>query len=589
MTTEAPTPKATASTEERELLRDLLGVLLTGDEFPELMPFRRRPVDQRALLDDLEERGLMRQEGSRLVLTPAGLVACESDEARQLIEVRNELIPCLRDAYRQSPGRYWAIDELTAATKLGVADVSRALTFLGYEPGPPVTWEYPSDDPIPDEVLHIKLHDGVNNLVPLAAEAEEPIAVPGTPAGSPRLAALEITGYRPFAGFSAALGDLTVIIGANAAGKSSLFDFLRFISHAAQAPIPPEIDPRAVGKLIFHVGGDERLSFALVTEGAPPLRYEAEIVGPVGSARVARERLSVVAAEGAAPIVLLDLQNGKGTVRDLSNGASSWSVPPNELALRRALDPRLATISGLQGFLASWRFYGGFDTSANAGVRRPVHTESEPILAEDGANLSAVLNWLFLRHADAREDLELRLRGSVPGFQALGLKPAGKGMVIGTWREEGLAEELTFADLSDGTLRLLCWLALLSSPDLPSLICIDEPEVGLHPRVLPTLAGALEMAAAHAQILVATHSPHFLAQFKLDEIAVMRKESGRAVMVRPATSAALRREVEEIGGEAIARLFLSEELEVLPRYREKPTTSTRSTRCGSSGEPVSTR
>jgi predicted ATPase len=558
MTTREPT------TEERELLQDLLGHLLKSGGFPELMPFRRRHKEQRALLDDLEERGLMRQAGPRLVLTPSGLVACDSDEARHLIEVHNELIPCLQDAYRQDPEKLWDTSKFAKDTGLDHGDVDRTLTFLAHEPEPSVVRRY---GVVRDgkKAWGIALDEEVNKLAPIVTEPREPVAGPGVPpAGVSRLSALEITGYRPFSGFSAALGDLTVIIGANAAGKSSLFDFLRFVSHAAQAPIPPQIDPRAVGKLIFHAGGEERLSFALTTDGAPPLRYEAEIIGPVGSARVARERLSVLAAEGAAPVVLLDLQNGKGTVRDLSNGSASWSVPPNELALRRALDPRLATISGLQGYIASWRFYGGFDTSSNAGVRRAVHTESEPILAEDGANLSAVLHWLYLRNADAREELELRLRGSVPGFEALGLKPAGKGMVIGTWREEGIAEELTFADLSDGTLRLLCWLALLSSPDLPALICVDEPEVGLHPRVLPTLAGALEMASARAQILVATHSPHFLAQFKLDEIAVMRKESGRAVMVRPATSTALRREVEEIGGEAIARLFLSEELEVLP-------------------------
>jgi predicted ATPase len=96
------------------------------------------------------------------------------------------------------------------------------------------------------------------------------------------------------------------------------------------------------------------------------------------------------------------------------------------------------------------------------------------------------------------------------------------------------------------------------------LICIDEPELGLHPRVLPILAGLLRSASARTQILVATHSPYLLSHFALDEIAVMRKEDGAARFVRPATSRALREMVQDVGAEEIARLHVSDELEALP-------------------------
>ena len=82
--------------------------------------------------------------------------------------------------------------------------------------------------------------------------------------------------------------------------------------------------------------------------------------------------------------------------------------------------------------------------------------------------------------------------------------------------------------------------------------------------MLPLVAGLLRQAASRGQILVATHSPYLLSQFTLDEIAVMRKEDGRAVFVRPGNSKALRREVEELGGEALSQLHISDELEVRP-------------------------
>lgn len=387
---------------------------------------------------------------------------------------------------------------------------------------------------------------------------------------NPRIESIEIGGYRIFEGFAASLGHLTVIIGANGAGKSSLLDLLRLLSFAVNNPLPPEIDPGSVGKLLFHSGGPEKIDLAVVVSRGEkkPLRYALSIHGPLGAPRVARESLTITEAlseEQKPPSLLLDFHSGKGVVREPTDRAGkgvAWTVSPNELALRRAIAPNLPTLSRFQSFIASFRFYPGFDISSTAPLRRPAQVEENPVLAEDGANLSAVLHSLYLEHREAWEELEMHLGATIPGFTSLGVKPRAKGMTIAVMRERGVKEELTLADLSDGTLRLLCWLALAVSPSLPPFVCIDEPEIGLHPRVLPTLAGAFKLAAGRSQLLIATHSAHFLAQFRLDEIGVMRKEDGRAVFVRPATSEALRREVEEVGGEAIARLFLSEELEV---------------------------
>jgi predicted ATPase len=371
-------------------------------------------------------------------------------------------------------------------------------------------------------------------------------------------------------GFSTQPRDLTVIIGANASGKSSLFDFLRFVSFAASNPLPFEIDPRSVGKRLFHTNGPEQIELALVVRhgDTKPLRYEVEIQGPIGAPKVTSEQLATtepLSSDEQTPFVLLSFKNGRGVVRDPAERKlrrPEWTMPPNELALRRALDPTLVTLSRFQTFVTAWRFYTGFDVSTSAAIRRPVPSEPSPTLAEDGANLSAVLFSLVSEHPDAWGELETLLRSAVPGFVSLAVKPrGGRGTVMGIWREQGLKDELTLADLSDGTLRFLCWATLCLSPNIPPLICIDEPEIGLHPRVLPVLAGVLRLASARSQILVATHSPYFLSQFKLDEIAVMKKEDGKAVFKRPATSESLRQEIEELGSESLALMHISDELE----------------------------
>lgn len=387
-----------------------------------------------------------------------------------------------------------------------------------------------------------------------------------------RLSFLRIDGYRALEGFSASLGNLTVIIGANATGKSSLFDFLAFVRFAADNPLPPELDPRSVGKALFHAGGPERIRWVMVVERGDllPLEYVVGVDGPVGAPVVTSEQLISFGKEPNGELVehfaFLRFKRGKGIMG--SEGPAlqyrpDWVLPPNELALRRALDPSNQTLSRFQGYVSGWRFYSGFDVGMASALRRPVMSEPNPILKEDGSNLSAVLFHLKSEHPEVWEELETHLRSAIPAFQSLTVKPrGGPGTVIGIWRETGVKGELTLADLSDGTLKFLCWATLCLAPRKAPLICIDEPELGLHPRVLPVLAGLLRQAAADSQLLVATHSPYFLSQFSLEEIAVMKKVDGRAVFARPASNDALRREVEELGSGELARLHISDELEV---------------------------
>lgn len=380
-----------------------------------------------------------------------------------------------------------------------------------------------------------------------------------------RLVDLQVQGYRAFTKLRAKLTPLTVVIGANATGKSSLIDFLRLLSFASTSPLPPAIDPRGPRGTLFHVAGPDRIacSLGLSREPHKPLRYELEIHGPVGSPQIIRERLCLADQAQVSELPLLDFSNGRGTLRSAAEWFSkphSWSLQPGELALRRALDPELLAPSRLQQFLSSWRFYGGLDVSWNSLIRKPTLPEQDPLLNEDGSNLSAVLFNLLTGAPGAWQELELILQSAIPGFQSLNVRPQGQGL-MGTFREADQPRELTLADLSDGSLRFLCWAALCLSPHKPPLICIDEPEVGLHPRTLPFLASLLRGAARERQLLVTTHSPYFLSQFSLSEVAVMKKVEGGAIMIRPASNEGLRREVEELGGESLERMHISNELE----------------------------
>jgi predicted ATPase len=171
---------------------------------------------------------------------------------------------------------------------------------------------------------------------------------------------------------------------------------------------------------------------------------------------------------------------------------------------------------------------------------------------------------LRTEHPIVFDELKTHLRSTVPGFRNLTVKArGGPGQVIAFWQEEGVDDELSLADLSDGILRFLCWTTLCLVPNPPTLICIDEPDQGVHPRTLPILAGLFEKASTRTQLLLATHASYFLSQFDVTRIAVMKKVDGESRYLKPGDSEVLRANLEDFGVEELEAMHRSDELEVL--------------------------
>ena len=101
------------------------------------------------------------------------------------------------------------------------------------------------------------------------------------------------------------------------------------------------------------------------------------------------------------------------------------------------------------------------------------------------------------------------------------------------WREKNSDHIFSVNQISDGTLRFMALATLLLQPPrtMPSLIVIDEPELGLHPTAISILAGMIKKASANAQVVIATQSPRLLDEFDADKVVVVERDSQRHTSV----------------------------------------------------------
>ena len=129
-------------------------------------------------------------------------------------------------------------------------------------------------------------------------------------------------------------------------------------------------------------------------------------------------------------------------------------------------------------------------------------------LSEDGGNLALVLANLELQ--GLKPAVNETLKRLYEPFEEIVINPRG-GIAQLYVRETGVSAgtnaPMSAVSLSDGTLRLLCLLSILLDPDLPPLVCIEEPEVGLHPDAVRIVADLLREASERTQLVVTTHSP----------------------------------------------------------------------------------
>jgi predicted ATPase len=303
-------------------------------------------------------------------------------------------------------------------------------------------------------------------------------------------------------------GRLNVLIGANGAGKSNLISFFRMLSWMAAGDFATYVGVQGGASALLHAGpGRTREIEARLT-----LRTES-------GDNDYHFRLFHAAGD---TLIFADERCQYRPAGVMGERWFEFGAGHREARLREQDHATPRTIAALLRKLIVHQFH---DTSASARARNKWRADDGRWLKEDAGNLAAFLLRLREQEPACYGRIVETLRLMLPFFVDFALEPE-HGSVLLQWREKGHDALLSASQAADGMLRTMALVALLQQParDLPAVLVLDEPELGLHPYAIQVVAGLLQAASLHAQVFIATQSVALLDQFQPQDVVVVERD-----------------------------------------------------------------
>ena len=332
------------------------------------------------------------------------------------------------------------------------------------------------------------------------------------------------------------LQPLNVIIGPNGSGKSNFLEAFELLRNLPSDITKPIREGGGVSDWLYkgnHTLKDAVLNFvvknSLINAKYTKLRYLIAF-NAVGQAfEIVDEKIQSIQPDPGQsdPYIYYDFFNGRPTLNIQGEGQRSLQREDIDMTQSILVQKRDAIhypeITFLSQEFSKIRMYREWGFGRYTAARLPQKVDlPNNYLESDCGNLGLVLNQIRNDYSAKRRLLK-ELQYFYNDVEDYEINITSSTVQI-FFQEHGLRSSVPATRLSDGTLRYLCLLAILCHPNPPPLICIEEPELGLHPDVLPNLAKLLEEASTRCQLIVTTHSDVLVDAFTENPEAVMVAE-----------------------------------------------------------------
>jgi predicted ATPase len=350
-----------------------------------------------------------------------------------------------------------------------------------------------------------------------------------------------------------------VLIGPNKSGKSSFLDAFGFIWHAITlGDIVKPLDDRGGFASVFWRGKhfttlrtDDFIEFELSGEverkESPPFgfAYSLSFSGDLsGRVFIKREVLSAT-ADGVRRD-LIHMENGVGVARRL-DGTQLFANPGSRTKPALSYDIPGWEAGVVKQFVGGWHFFNFIPELA-----KTISNTSAAVTSLDihGTNVSSWLHTLQSNYPEVFQRIVSVVADAFPEIESLATLVTQAGTTFLTLKEKNFQSLVPIFQASDGELKFLMLVSLLYSPFGVPLLCIEEPENHLHPRLLSMLVELAnqrrqELQGQASQAIVTTHSPYLVDLLDPEDIVLVQRQAGETVCGRPSSGDELRKLLRE--------------------------------------------